>query len=226
MDSRTPSGPPQGPLRPQGHNSPQAARSRRSALTHAGAALLGLSVGVLIGLAGNPNSDKTTPSSTVTTTQTLGVPANSETAPDADAGVLKMGATKTLVEAGKSAQTTVQALGYEQPYAGPQPQTPEAFQGGDMWATADVKTCNVEGPGLVVSQFQWSLAYEDGTLIEVTGLSGGDMPKPEYPMDKTLKPERCARGVIAFPVPGDKRPERLVYELESGEVVEWAVPKA
>jgi hypothetical protein len=76
------------------------------------------------------------------------------------------------------------------------------------------------------SQFPWPLAYADGTSIEVTGSSGGDMPKPEYPMDKTVKPGRCAAGLIAFPVPGDKRPERLVYEPESGEVLEWAIPKA
>ncbi|MET9831847.1 DUF4352 domain-containing protein [Streptomyces sp. NPDC006385] len=120
----------------------------------------------------------------------------------------------------------MQAIEYQQPYKGPQPQAPADFQGGDTWATAEIKVCNVEGADISVSQFPWSLAYADGTSIEVTGSSGGDMPKPEYPMDKTVKPGRCAAGLIAFPVPGDKRPERLVYEPESGEVLEWAIPKA
>ncbi|WP_405739819.1 hypothetical protein OG885_38055 [Streptomyces sp. NBC_00028] len=63
MDSRTPPGPPDGPLQPQGHNdTTRPARSWRSVLTHAGAALLGLLLGVLIGLTGNLNADKAAPS--------------------------------------------------------------------------------------------------------------------------------------------------------------------
>jgi hypothetical protein len=55
----------------------------------------------------------------------------------------------------------------------------------------------------------------DGTVIEVTGSYGGDSPKPEYPMDRTLKVGRCVRGKIAFPVPSKKRPELIVYAPES-----------
>ncbi|MGP4090743.1 DUF4352 domain-containing protein [Streptomyces sp. KR55] len=162
----------------------------------------------------------------VTVTQTVTATPSAETAADAADGVLKMGAAKTIVDTEVDVHATVQALEYQQPYKGPQPQKPEDFQGGDVWATAEVKVCNIEGTDFTVDQFPWSLAYEDGTSIEVTGSSGGDMPKPEYPMDKTLTPGRCARGLVAFPVPSDKRPERLVYQPGSGEPTEWAIPKA
>ncbi|WP_406168340.1 DUF4352 domain-containing protein [Streptomyces sp. NBC_00996] len=162
----------------------------------------------------------------VTVTQTVTATPSAEAATDANAGVLKMGATKTIIDAETDVHATVQALSYQQPYKGPQPQPPEDFQGGDTWATADVKVCNIKGTEFTIDQFPWSLAYEDGTSTEVTGSSGGDMPKPEYPMDKTLTPGRCARGLVAFPVPSSKRPVRLVYQPGEGEPTEWAVPKA
>ncbi|MDH6513724.1 hypothetical protein M2163_009304 [Streptomyces sp. SAI-135] len=71
MDSRNPPGPPEGPLQPQGrHGTARPSRSWRSILTHTGTALVSLLVGVLIGLTGNPNTDKASPSATVTTTAT------------------------------------------------------------------------------------------------------------------------------------------------------------
>jgi hypothetical protein len=162
----------------------------------------------------------------VTVTKTVtATPEGDAKAGTADDSVLKMGAKKDIVEPENDVHLTVQAVKYQQPYAGPQPQAPEDFQGGDTWATAEVKVCNVAGADVGVSQFPWSLAYEDGTSIDVTGSSGGDMPKPEFPMDKTLKPGRCAAGLIAFPVPGDKTPEWLVYEPDGGEPTEWAISK-
>ncbi|MER7968692.1 DUF4352 domain-containing protein [Streptomyces sp. NPDC096080] len=163
---------------------------------------------------------------TVTVTQTVTATPSSEPASDANAGVLKMGTKKTMTDADNNLHFTVQALEYQQPYKGPQPQKPEDFQGGDIWATANVKVCNVAGANLTVDQSVWSLAYEDGTSIEVTGSTGGDMPKPEYPMDKTVRPGRCAAGLIAYPVPSKKRPARLVYEPQGSEPTEWTVPKA
>ncbi|WP_019073257.1 hypothetical protein [Streptomyces hokutonensis] len=71
MDSRTPPGPPEGPLHSQGHRDiSRLPRSWRRFLTHAGAAVIGLFIGVLIGLTGNPNADKASPSATVTATTT------------------------------------------------------------------------------------------------------------------------------------------------------------
>ncbi|MEV5442605.1 DUF4352 domain-containing protein [Streptomyces sp. NPDC052644] len=165
------------------------------------------------------------PKVTVTVTQTVTATPGPRAAAAEPDGVLKMGAKKDVVDAENDIRITVQALAYQQPYKGPQPQPPEDFQGGDTWATADIKVCNIKGSNVSVSQFPWSLAYSDGTTIDITGSTGGDMPKPEFPMDKTLKPGRCARGLIAFPVPGDKHPEHLVYEPEGSEPTEWAIPK-
>lgn len=86
--------------------------------------------------------------------------------------------------------------------------------------------CNTTGADFSVSQSSWSPSYKDGTSMETTGLSGGDMPKPEFPMDKTLKSGRCARGKIAFPVHAATRPTEIVYETDDGAApAEWAVPK-
>ncbi|MFI5673406.1 hypothetical protein [Streptomyces cellulosae] len=81
------------------------------------------------------------------------------------------------------------------------PEPPGAELGGDAWATAEVKVCNVEGD-ISVSEFPWSLSYPDDTRIEVTGLNGGDLPKPEFPTDDVVvKRGDCLRGKIPFPVP-------------------------
>ncbi|MFD3874411.1 DUF4352 domain-containing protein [Streptomyces sp. NPDC058623] len=118
-------------------------------------------------------------------------------------------------------------LAYTQPVAGPRPPDP-VTQGGDVWATAEVKVCNTGGENFSVSQFPWSLAYEDGTRIKVTGLNGGDMPKPEFPSgDEVVKQGDCVRGKIPYPVPGDKRPARVVYAPQGlDEPIDWVVPTA
>ncbi|WP_406841896.1 DUF4352 domain-containing protein (plasmid) [Streptomyces sp. AHU1] len=161
----------------------------------------------------------------VTVTQTVTAGPAEEAAATAD-GALKMGTKKTIDNTENNMHATVEALEYQQPYKGPQPQKPQDFQGGDIWATVNVKVCNIRGVDINVDQFPWSLSYADGTSIDVTGSSGGDMPKPEYPMDKLLKPGRCAAGLIAFPVPSSKQPERIVYGPDGLDPVEWAVPKA
>ncbi|MEU6802507.1 DUF4352 domain-containing protein [Streptomyces neyagawaensis] len=187
--------------------------------TAVAAVLLLATVGTACNSSGEPEKIR------VTITRTVTASPGQKAAPKVD-GALKMGAKQALDDEENNFHSTVQALEYQQPYKGPQPQAPQDFQGGDTWATVSVKVCNIRGGDISVSQFPWSLAYADGTSIEVTGSSGGDMPKPEYPMDKTVKPGRCAAGLIAFPVPSGKRPERLVYETEAGDLAEWAIPKA
>ncbi|MGW0131905.1 DUF4352 domain-containing protein [Streptomyces sp. NPDC003299] len=184
------------------------------------AALLVAATATACSSSGEPKTIRVTVTQTVTAE-----PSSADPKSDPNNGVLKMGATKTVNDTG-DVHITVQALEYQQPYKGPQPQKPEDFQGGDTWATAKVKVCNTRGADISVSQTPWSLAYADGSIIEVTGSSGGDMPKPEFPMDKTVVPGRCVAGLIAFPVPSSKRPERLVYEPEGDAPTEWAIPKA
>ncbi|GAA4329706.1 hypothetical protein GCM10023086_58950 [Streptomyces venetus] len=170
------------------------------------------------------SSDSAKPAPTVTVTKTVSASSRAKAATNPDDDVLKMGAKKDVDDAESGVHITVQALEYQQPYKGPQPQKPQDFQGGDTWATVNVKVCTVKGD-VEVSQFPWSLAYEDGTSVEVTGSSGGDMPKPEFPMGKRVLSGRCAAGLIAFPVDSKKRPERLVHQPEGGDPTEWAIPK-
>ncbi|MFG2813596.1 DUF4352 domain-containing protein [Streptomyces sp. NPDC048410] len=166
------------------------------------------------------------PAPRVTVTRTVTASPDTEATANPNDAVLTMGAKKAIDDAENHVHATVQAVEYQQPYKGPQPQKPEDFQGGDTWATVSVKVCNVNGADITVDQTVWSLAYEDGTSVEVTGGTGGDMPKPEYPMDKTVKPGRCAAGLVAFPVSSKKRPERVVYEPDGTEPIEWPIPKA
>jgi hypothetical protein len=183
------------------------------------AALLVAATATACGGSGEPETIRVTVTQIVTASPSSAAPKTTD-------GALKMGATKSIDDAATDVHATVQAIEYQQPYKGPQPEKPQDFQGGDTWATVRVKVCNVSGTSFTVDQFPWSLAYTDGTSIQVTGSSGGDMPKPEYPMDKKLTPGRCAAGLVAFPVPGAKRPERLVYQPGDGDPTEWAIPKA
>ncbi|MFB6654152.1 DUF4352 domain-containing protein [Streptomyces microflavus] len=134
-----------------------------------------------------------------------------------------VGDTADIDDAPNNVAFNTTVIAYTQPVKGPQP--PSSEQGGDVWATAEVKVCNVKGDTITVSQFPWSLDYEDGTRIQATGLGGGDLPKPEFPNDAMVKADRCVRGKIPFPVPSDQRPVRILYAPESlDEPLEWAVP--
>ncbi|TXS20217.1 DUF4352 domain-containing protein [Streptomyces sp. adm13(2018)] len=143
-----------------------------------------------------------------------------------------MDTTYTVGETAKVNDTTngvvftATVITYTQPAKGPQPPDP-ATQGGDVWATVEAKICN-EAKTVTVSQFPWSLAYADGTVVKVTGSSGGDMPKPEFPMDVPIKAGRCVKGKIPFPVMSNARPERVMYAPESlsDNPVEWTIPKS
>ncbi|MEU6230453.1 twin-arginine translocation signal domain-containing protein [Streptomyces sp. NPDC047042] len=89
MNSRTPPGPPEGPLQRRDRDEriwsgPRPAASRRSFLTHAGVALVALFVGVLIGVTGNSSADKAAPSAAVTTTATTTHTAAAGKHPSAD----------------------------------------------------------------------------------------------------------------------------------------------
>ncbi|MEU3293005.1 DUF4352 domain-containing protein [Streptomyces longwoodensis] len=160
----------------------------------------------------------------VTVTQTVTASPAVETA-KAPGGLLEFGTKADVTDdTTPGLRASVQALRYTQPVTNIE--APSGTQGGDIWAAADVKVCNAGTVDFSVSQFPWHLTYTDGTNIEVTGSTGGDMPKPEFPMDRTIRAGSCARGKIAFPVPSGKRPERLVYEPEGAAPVEWAVPRA
>ncbi|MET7319520.1 DUF4352 domain-containing protein [Streptomyces sp. NPDC005549] len=135
-----------------------------------------------------------------------------------------IGETADVNDTANDVSFSATVIAYTQPVKGPQPPTPEL--GGDAWATAEIKVCNLKGQTFTVSQFPWSLAYKDGTRMEVTGLNGGDLPKPEFPTDDvSVKADDCVRGKIPYPVTGSKRPERIVYAPQAmDEPLEWTVP--
>jgi hypothetical protein len=102
----------------------------------------------------------------------------------------------------------------------------EVLQPGQKWAAAEVKVCNTGDEPFAVSPFVWSLAYEDGARVEATHMSGGEFPRPLYPLDARVKGGDCVRGNILFEVPEEGRAERVLYSPEGlDESVEWFVSK-
>lgn len=141
-----------------------------------------------------------------------------------DTGLLELGATRQWKDAvpGEVEITgSVTALAYKQPITGITAPT----QKGEEWGQLEAKVCITSGTDVTVSQFPWSLAFPDDTRVKVTGDTGGDLPRPEYPMDAPVKAGDCARGLIEFPVPKGVRPERVIYAPEEGDSAEWAIPK-
>lgn len=126
-------------------------------------------------------------------------------------------------EPGSIATATV--LGYEQGNINPQTSADEEFgTTGYVWATIELKACNKKG-ALGVTRYPWALAYADGTRIEPSGVTYGDFPKPEYPYEAIVKTGDCVRGKTVFAVPGNQRPDRVLYTTEIlPEPAEWAVP--
>ncbi|MFJ8636437.1 DUF4352 domain-containing protein [Streptomyces sp. NPDC093568] len=104
---------------------------------------------------------------------------------------------------------------------------PGLLSAGEKWAVVEVKVCNTGSQVFSVSPFPWSLAYEDGARVQATGVSGAELPAPEYPVDAKAPGGDCVRGNIPFEVPKSGRAERVLYGPEDlEEPVEWTVPKA
>lgn len=117
-------------------------------------------------------------------------------------------------------------MGYEQDVAKKSVSADEEFDtDGYVWAAVDIKACLKTGKA-GVTRYPWALAYADGTRIEPSGVTYGDFPKPEYPYEADMKAGECVRGKTVFAVPGDQRPERILYTSDTlPENAEWAVPK-
>ncbi|MFJ6066562.1 DUF4352 domain-containing protein [Streptomyces tendae] len=103
---------------------------------------------------------------------------------------------------------------------------PEMLSSGQKWAVLDVKVCNTGKSSIVATPMPWSLAFAGGVRVESAGTNAGDLPQPLYPMDAMVAAGDCVRGNIAFQVPKEGRPERVLYSPEVvDEPVEWQVPK-
>lgn len=120
----------------------------------------------------------------------------------------------------------VTVLGYEQGVRAQTTADQEFGTTGYVWAALEIKACVKKGTA-GISRFPWALAYADGARVEPSGVTYGDFPKPEYPYEATVKTGDCVRGKTVFAVPGDQRPERVLYTPEVlPEPAEWSVPKA
>lgn len=122
---------------------------------------------------------------------------------------------------------TTTVISYQQGVAKDATQPEEEFgseSAGYVWAAVDLKVCNAKGKTITVNNYPWSLAYKDGSRVQPSSTTYGDFPRPEYPYEDTeVPPGDCVRGKIVFPVPGDERPQRIVYAPE-GRHAEWTVP--
>jgi hypothetical protein len=104
---------------------------------------------------------------------------------------------------------------------------PELLEAGQKWAVLMVKVCNRDAEPIETSPLVWSLAYADGVRVESAGMNAGGLPKPLYPMDAKVSSGDCVRGNIAFQVPKDGTPERVLYSPDAlDEPVEWQVSKS
>ncbi|MDG9706267.1 DUF4352 domain-containing protein [Streptomyces sp. DH37] len=151
-------------------------------------------------------------------------PAEKPTAePTEEPGPLAFGEPWKWKSPEYEASGSATALRYQQPVKGVYPPSGE----GEVWGSLEAQVC-IDSGDVRVSQFPWSLAFADGARVDVTGQSGGDFPRPEFPMDAAVKPGDCVKGLIMFPVPEGQRPERVIYDPDSGMVdgpAEWTVPE-
>ncbi|MET8826080.1 DUF4352 domain-containing protein [Streptomyces sp. NPDC004610] len=103
---------------------------------------------------------------------------------------------------------------------------PDFLSAGQKWAALEVKVCNTGSAPFETSTYTWSLAYADGARVESAGMNAGELPQPVYPMDAKVGADDCVRGHIAFQVPEEGRPERVLYSPAGlDEPVEWQVGK-
>ncbi|MGX1369332.1 hypothetical protein RKD19_004691 [Streptomyces canus] len=235
MNSPPPSGPPDGPLHTQAPDDAAQltypAHSRRAVITVAGASLAVLLIGVLIGFVADSGDGKAATPATVTTTQTvLTTPGAVEApaSPPSSSKPLAFGDTWRVesTDPAKPFEGSLTVLGYKQGFTSVGKADEEAGEPGYVWAWADLKLCGTKGSYADTTN-SWTLYYDDGSRIKSSGTTYGDFPKPEFPFEVTVTAGKCARGKLAFAVPGTERPESVLYQPDGlDEPREWIVPKA
>lgn len=189
------------------------------------AALIALAA-LITGCSSNSGDDKpakTTPKPSSTPTAAAATKAASN-------GPLAFGTghhwTDTDLDGSPVAGTTT-VLAYTQPTKVDLPDSAADFPNPE-WATLEVKVCaDPTSSKAQTSQGPWNLGFPDDTRVAAPGISGGGVPKPEYPVDGALlNPGECLRGKITFSVEKGTRPDRVIYAVDGRDPVTWTVPKA
>ncbi len=104
---------------------------------------------------------------------------------------------------------------------------------GYVYAGVDAKVCVDKVPAetaVTMSWAPWSLAYEDGTVVEPVSSWSPDWYKvPLYPAaGRRVKVGSCVRGWILFEVPRGSKPDKVAYspngpDGEPVEPLEWSL---
>ncbi|MFD4003184.1 hypothetical protein [Streptomyces rubiginosohelvolus] len=147
-------------------------------------------------------------------------PAQTEDVP------LDFGEIVTVLDKEDGSEATSTVVSYEQGIKAETAADDEFGTKGYVWAALELKLCATKGTS-GATRYPWALAYSDGARIEPSGVTYGDFPKPEYPYEAMVKQGDCIRGKTVFAVPGDQRPERVLYTTELFDTPpEWSVPKS
>ncbi|MET8478152.1 hypothetical protein ABZV68_13215 [Streptomyces clavifer] len=178
---------------------------------------------LLLGLTACSSSDDTADS------KASSKPKPSPTSPSpspTSAAPMTFGKTVDVRNDEEGTLATVTILGYEQDIKASTTADDEFGTNGYVWATLELKLCSTKGTS-GATRYPWALAYTDGSRIEPSGVTYGDFPKPEYPYEAMVKEGDCIRGMTVFAVPGDERPDRVLYTTKLFDTPpEWNVPKA
>ncbi|MFB7364174.1 hypothetical protein [Streptomyces hydrogenans] len=167
---------------------------------------------------GGAEASTATPTPTPTTEPSTAAPEPTTAAP------LKLGTTHTWQDAEAGVAGTSTAVSYQQGIKSVGSAAEETGNKGYIWAALELKVCSTKGVFLATTG-PWTLSYADGARIEPSSSTWDDFPKPEFPFETKLTPGKCVRGKVVFPVPGNSRPETVVYAPENVDIpVEWAVP--
>ncbi|WP_158806189.1 MULTISPECIES: DUF4352 domain-containing protein [Streptomyces] len=190
---------------------------------------------MLIGVTADSGADKAGPSATATTTVTSAqtvlptpgaVEAPASSPPSSKA--LAFGTTWRVqnTDPAKPFEGSLTVLDYKQGFTSVGKASEEAGEPGYVWAYADLKLCGTRG-SYTDNTTSWTLYYGDGGRINPSSSTYSDFPKPEFPFEVTVTAGKCARGKLAFAVPGTERPESVLYQPDGlDEPREWIVPKA
>ncbi|MFC8361120.1 hypothetical protein ACFUIY_14755 [Streptomyces griseorubiginosus] len=196
--------------------------------TAACTALLALAT-LTTGCSGDSTSDdaKSAPSKATSPSPAAAASASPSAAP----GPLTVGAGTKWSDTdldGSPVSGTTTVLSYTQPAKDVELPKSAADFPNPEWAILEVKVCaDAASSTFKASQGPWSLSFPDDTRLDAPGLSGGGVPKPEYPVDgASVKAGTCLRGKITFSVDKGTRPTQVIYAPEGRDPIEWAVPKA